>query len=468
MLHFTPILVKHAARLSSYYQHCPYRLCEYSVGTKLMWRQLYRYAFAEVCGCLIVQYQTEEGDCLFEMPVPLPGKGDVDAALDEIDAWCLQQGVLPVFAPVPVSERERLLNRYPYTRVENVRLWQDYLYHAEDLATFAGRRYAGQRNHINKFRKLYGDTARFVPLTGEDKPRVEAFWTAYQKDFHKETPLAKTELREAIRLTRRIGQRWMKAGGIEVDGQLIALTLAEVCGDTLVCHIEKALTEYEGIYPVMVQSFAAHFSEGLRLINREDDAADRGLRTSKLQYLPATMGEKLRISVSNELSALDEIPTFQSERLTYDAITDADTAALNRLCLDDSHNRWWGYDYRDDLHGELTDDYFLRVTQQDFAARLAVNFAIRHKEQFIGETVVYRFNARGEAELGCRILPEYAGNGYGAEAFRATAEWSLYSLGLRRLLARCYHENEASRKMLASCMRPNGEDAQFYYFEKQV
>ena len=468
MLEFSPIHLKDATRLYRYYKHCTYHLCEYSAGVKLMWRHLYHYEYAEACGCLIVCHQEKDGSYVFEVPVPLPKVGDVDAALDQIDEWCIAKGVMPVFFPVPVSERERLMNRYPYVNVENVRLWQDYLYHAEDLSTFAGRRYSGQRNHINKFRKLYGDGARFVPLSAEDKPRVEEFWEEYHVHFNKDTILAKKEVCYARRLTRKIGKRWVKAGAIELDGKFIAISLAEVCGDMLVCHIEKALPQYEGIYPVMVQSFAAHFSDGLRPINREDDAGDRGLRTSKLQYLPAAMGEKLRIAARNELFALDAIPSFRSARLTYSPIGEKDREAYNRLCMDDERNRWWGYDYRQDLVGELTEDYFLDVTRHDFAAKLAINFAIRLDGRFIGETVVYRFNARGEAELGCRILPEYAGMGYGTEAFRATAEWTLYSLGLRKLVAKCYHQNETSRKMLSSCMRPRGEDDTFYYFEKLV
>ena len=82
--------------------------------------------------------------------------------------------------------------------------------------------------------------------------------------------------------------------------------------------------------------------------------------------------------------------------------------------------------------------------------------------------MLYRFNARGEAELGCRILPEHSGHGYGTEAFARIADWTLYSLGLRRLLAKCYHENEASWRMLSACMRPSGEDEWFYYFSKTV
>ena len=180
----------------------------------------------------------------------------------------------------------------------------------------------------------------------------------------------------------------------------------------------------------MVQSFAAAHSGGLVWINREDDAGDKGLRTSKLQYLPAFLGAKISVQIRNELSGLDTIPVLKTERLILDGLREEDKNAYNRLCLDDARNRWWGYDYRDDLKGELTEDYFLDVAREDYQNKLAVNFAIRLDGAFIGEAVLYRFDYKGGAELGCRILPEYAGNGYGAEAYRRAAEWSLYTLGL--------------------------------------
>ncbi len=467
MLEFKPIQVKSAARLRKYYSKCTYRLCEYSVGVKLMWRHHWHPAYAESSGCLVVLNRSHHLGCIFDYPVPLPGKGDVDAALDEIDAWCMEHGVAPTFGVVPAEEREHLMERYPYTIADNDRLWQDYLYRAEDLMTFAGRRYSGQRNHINKFRKLYPN-AHFRPITPEDGQELEAFWDEFHQTFNKEEALAKKEACYARKLMRQVGKPWVKAGAIELDGKFIAISLGEICGDTLVCHIEKGLPQYEGVYPAMVQSFAACYGEGLRWINREDDAGDRGLRTSKLQYLPADMGAKVRLRVRNELAYVEEIPALHSERLTLDAMGEKDLAAYNRLCLDDERNRWWGYDYRKDLEGELTEGYFLEVARRDFANKLAVNFAVRLDGELIGEAVLYQFDYKGGAELGCRILPEYAGHGYGAEAFRRAAEWSLYELGLYRLKAKCYRENEASRKMLSSCMRPSGEDDTFYYFEKIV
>ena len=236
----------------------------------------------------------------------------------------------------------------------------------------------------------------------------------------------------------------------------------------MICHIEKALPGYEGVYPTMVQSFASYYGKDCLWINREDDSADKGLRTSKTQYLPSDMGRKYRVAVSTDLWNLDRVPALQSERLTMDAITRADIPAYNRLCLDDARNRWWGYDYRKDLKGELTENYFYRVAQKDFKRKLAVNFAIRLDGQFIGEAVLYNFDYKGAAELGCRILPEFAGHGYGAEAFRRLADWTLYELGLYRLVAKCYKENTPSYQMLSAVMRQTGEDDTFYHFEKLI
>lgn len=467
MLEFKPISEQYAPLLRRYYSQCTYRLCEYSLGVKLMWRDHWRPEFAESHGCLVILNHSAHYGIMFDFPIPLPDEGDVDAALDDVDAWCVEKGVPPSFGVVPEEERERLMKRYPYTTVDSDRLWQDYFYTAESLSTFAGRRYSGQRNHINKFRKLY-PAAVYRELTPADHYAVEDFWHEFHKVFNKEDAEAKMEVCYARRIMEQTGAEWAKTGCVEADGRIIAIALAEICGDTLVCHIEKALPQYEGVYPFLVQSFAAANSQGLAWINREDDAGDRGLRTSKLQYLPAFLGAKVRILARNELSALETVPVLKTERLTLDGLREEDKPLYNRLCLDDERNRWWGYDYRDDLEGEWTEDYFLDVAREDFRNKQAVNFAIRLDGKFIGEAVLYRFDYRGGAELGCRILPEYAGSGFGAEAFRRAAEWSLYSLGLYCLKAKCFHENEASRKMLEACMRRAGEDETFLHFEKKV
>ena len=273
MLQFTPISLEHETLLRKYYSQCTYGLCEYSLGVKLMWRDHWRPEFAESHGCLVILNHSAHYGAMFDFPIPLPGEVEMDAALDDIDAWCVENGVPPSFGVTPESERERLMKRYPYTTVDSDRAWQDYFYHAGDLSTFAGRRYSGQRNHINKFHKLYPD-AVYRDLTTDDREKVEDFWREFHLVFNKEDAEAKREVCYARKLMELVGHSWVKAGCVELDGKLLAISLAEACGDTLVCHIEKGLPQYEGVYPFMVQSFAAaHSVEISSLPGRKDPGA---------------------------------------------------------------------------------------------------------------------------------------------------------------------------------------------------
>ena len=158
MLTFTPVTQRDIARLRRYYKSCEYQLCEYSALVKLMWRSHLHPSWAEGAGCLIVR-NFIDGQYCFDYPVPGPN-GDEDAALTLIEDDCRERDIPLVLSVVPQDKAERLAARYPYFRFSSPRVWRDYIYAAEDLRDFAGRRYSGQRNHINKFRKLYPDAAR--------------------------------------------------------------------------------------------------------------------------------------------------------------------------------------------------------------------------------------------------------------------------------------------------------------------
>ena len=467
MLEFQSVTKRDAARLHRYYRNCRYGLCEYSVGTKLMWRKALRPSWTEAAGCLVVRNDIH-GRMEFDYPVPGP-EGDEEAALEAIEGYCLEKGVPVVISMVPECRASRLLARYPYVQISNIRTWRDYLYYREDLQFFTGRRYSGQRNHINKFRAGWPE-AVFRSLTAEDTGAIQQFWLDFEAEFPKgDNAKALNELALAKEMLKLVGKPWFRVGGMFHGDKLIGLSLTERCGDTLIIHVEKALYSYTGVYPAMVQAAADLFGEGCRWINREDDAGDRGLRASKLQYGPACLAPKYCFEAQNELFRYAHtIPELKTERLTLSAITEADLPAYNALVLDGDRNRWWGYDDVGGLGGPVTQTSFLDVARRDFEARQAVNFAVRLDGQLIGEAVLYRFDCRGGAELGCRIDAAHAGHGYGTEAFAAVADWGLYQLHLNRVVAKCYKENQASYKMLSSCMRKNGQDDTFFYFEKLV
>lgn len=461
------ITLKDASLLHSYYQTCEYGLCEYSVVTKLMWRDTLRPCYAQVAGCLVV-CNRYKGKVSFEYPVAKDG-GDIDQALDAIGRHCMERGIPLVFSLVPESKIPHLIARHPYLQIRDTRAWQDYIYHRDDLQFFAGRRYSGQRNHINKFRTNWPG-AEFQILTVKDMPLIEAFWADFEAEFPKrDDPMAMAELALSKKIFKSLGKPWVVAGAMVDNGKLIALSLAERCGETLIVHIEKALYSYTGVYPTLVQSFVDAFGRECAWVNREDDASQKGLRTSKLQYGPAKLAPKYHMIVETELQHhCTTIPTLTTNRLTLDALTKADIPAYNALVLNAQRNVYWGYDDVAGLGTTVEEDSFFNVAKRDFQAKMAVNFAIRLDGVFIGEVVLYQFDGCGRAELGCRVLPEFAGQGYGAEAFAAVADWGLFSLQLRCVVAKCFKENKGSYRMLSSCMRKKGEDETFYYFEKLV
>lgn len=87
---------------------------------------------------------------------------------------------------------------------------------------------------------------------------------------------------------------------IEVDGNIVAMSVGEVVNDTLYCHIEKANRDYHGAYQMIVREFASHILEkypDVKYINREEDVGDEGLRKSKLSYHPIDLLDKYCVLV---------------------------------------------------------------------------------------------------------------------------------------------------------------------------
>ena len=454
-------------RLAEYYRSCDFEICEYSLGIKLMWADLYEYCFSEACGCLIAR-DRYDGEIYFDYPVASEG-GDVEGALVAIEEYCLQTDTPLRFATLPKQLLGELCARYDCAEVLQGYLTRDYLYDIREISSFTGKKFAGQRNHIRRFYRNHPD-ATFRELTPNDKQALERFADRFDKTFQKNNEEAHTERAAAFEMLRHTGDGFFRAGCLLVEGEIVGVAMGEKCGDVLVEHIEKGLSsDYEGVYPALFQAFVQHFGSDCRLVNREDDAADRGLRTSKMQYQPCRLLAKYDLHAKNLLEELDGVPTLQTERLTLDAIGADDAEAYAALCRDDVRNRYWGYDYRVDANGEDVEDlWFCRIAWEDFDARRVLNFAVRLDGELIGEAVLYRFDCKGGAELGVRIGEAYAGNGYGREVFSAVADWALYRLGVVCLRAKCFRENLPSYKMLTSVMRQCDEDETMLYFEKKI
>jgi hypothetical protein len=218
----------------------------------------------------------------------------------------------------------------------------------------------------------------------------------------------------------------------------------------------------------MAQEFAAHFvTQDILYINREDDAGDRGLRKSKLQYNPIYLVDKYDLSPRRVIDRLTHAPVLHTERLVIKEMSDEDAPVLYQLEMDEERCKLWGYNWRDYRKKTPTPKQFLKGARDDFKNREEMPMGIYLNGAMIGEVVLHNFGYRNDCEVGMRLLPEYEGKGYAAEAVLAAMNYALYDLNMETILAKCHKRNEKSKKTLVSVgLRQYKEDETFFYFRK--
>lgn len=290
MLTFEPINANNILKTAEFFKYRVSRTSDYTIGALYMWRDFYQSHFAIYDDMLMFKVKFIDHTA-FTLPI---GGGSLKSAMDALKEYAKEQQIPLWFCTVPDEAAKILVSDFNGSMpCPPSRDWADYLYNAADLANMAGRRYSGQRNHINKFKKLYPNYS-YQRITNENMPRIIDFLMDYEKNHSKEASLAQEELSRTLELLPYLEQFKLPGGFIEVDGTIAAMSIGEIVNDTLYTHIEKANREYEGSYQMIVKEFSSDMltSFDIEYINREEDVGDLGLRTSKLSYHPVQLLDK--------------------------------------------------------------------------------------------------------------------------------------------------------------------------------
>jgi hypothetical protein len=289
MLSFKPINADNILETSKFFKYKISRTSDYTIGAMYMWRDFYNTQYTIYDDMILYKVKFLDRTS-FTFPV---GSGSLDKVMTALKSYCRKQDIPLWFCTVPEEAIPILVNQYNGTIPdEPSRDWADYLYLAEDLSNMAGRRYSGQRNHINRFKKLYPNYS-YEKITEDNMDRVIKFLQDYQVNFDKGSNLAKEELKRSIELLPYLNKFNLIGGFIQVDEIIVAMAVGEVINDTLYCHIEKAKRQYHGSYQMIVKEFSKNsVTEQVKYINREEDVGDMGLRTSKLSYHPHKLLDK--------------------------------------------------------------------------------------------------------------------------------------------------------------------------------
>lgn len=299
MLEFHPLRLEDLPKLQPYFgSGNTSRICDLTPGTIFIWRDMYRTEWAEYNGSLYFKVVYPGLGETFTLPI----KGDRTEHFYQIAGYCCRRNMPIAFYPVSTEDLADLHDVFPSSVAVAERDTFDYLYRAEDLKYFRGKKLSGQRNHVNKFLKTYGNWS-FHPITQEDIPLVKAFLDNYASRWEKSAVTFHEDIAKTHEILDNFAAYQLLGGMLLVDNNVVGFSLGEIMGDTLFTHIEKADRDYAGCYQMLVAQFAQQFATGdVAFINREDDTGDPGLRTSKLSYHPISLLEKYTVTVDKPCS----------------------------------------------------------------------------------------------------------------------------------------------------------------------
>ena len=462
MLKFKKLNEKNLKIVKRYIQKFPLKVCDFSLGVIYMWQNFFKYEFCEVENTLIlkIHYGNEE----WYLP---PVGENVENAVSELEKYVVENYKPLRFTCVDESVLAFYQNRYGNGATYDYdRKWSDYIYDINEISTFTGKKFSGQRNHINKFKKLYGGY-EYKIITKNDLLKLHALLTEYKKDHKKMGRVEKGEFENTVKLLNVFLKLGLFGAYIEYNGKPISFSIGEYVGDTLVIHVEKALREYQGVYPTTFNEFVNKFKkDGVHFINREDDSGDEGLRTSKLQYKPIKLSNKYYVEVKNPFN-VKKMPSIKYGGLYFNKITEEDKENYYRLYVNKSLNKYWGYDYTKHLPNATAND-FLNMVKSDYKNKFNVCLAVRESKNgaLIGEAVLHNFGYDNTVEIGVRLFKKYHGKGYGKKVFTTMSNYVKTTLN-KIPVAKAYKQNSSSiNAMLKTGFTVVKEDKKFYYFTK--
>ena len=273
----------------------PYQLCNFTFANMMIWGAAYSPAYCMIDGMLCILSQPEEGK-YFNFPL---GNGNEKQVIDKLMDYARKQNIPFVMINLTEEMKAKLETFYPnkfeFSLSED---YSDYLYNVEDLLHLQGKKYQPKRNHINKFKRLYPDYT-YNSMTVADLEQCSEMHKQWAKDHceHENETLENETCatKKALSLLDRLD---FKGGVLRVNGNVAAFTLGQaINSNTFDICIEKAMSEYEGAYPMINQLFLENQLSSYTFVNREEDLGEEGLRKAKLSYYPVKMISKYTASL---------------------------------------------------------------------------------------------------------------------------------------------------------------------------
>ncbi|WP_303835725.1 DUF2156 domain-containing protein [Ruminococcus flavefaciens] len=294
MLEFRDIAITDKERITSALDISQFMGCEYSFANNMAWRRLGDSQIAFYKDFYICcSFRSEDGIPRFFLPSGDGSYKDVIAAMKEY-AYSLGKPLRVAGITEPSLKMLNKLFPDEFTVDIDEGDW-DYIYNSADLIELSGRKYHSKRNHLSRFKEL---GAEFSLMTEKDFDECIIFSAMEYNSRAEEHDHSFIAEQYAINTYfNYFHELGLMGGVIRIGGKVAAFTIGDrLNNDTFCVHIEKADTQYNGIYAGINNSFAKAAAYGYKYINREEDLGLEGLRKSKQSYHPAFLLKKYTVT----------------------------------------------------------------------------------------------------------------------------------------------------------------------------
>ena len=218
--------------------------------------------------------------------------GDIRIALEQIRRDAATRGNTLRFCLLTAEQKNTLEALYPGEFAFSTdRGDADYLYTRDQLAELPGPPFHSKRNHIAQFVRQHPDW-QLAPLAEHNTRDALSVAHGWLRGLPEASPALQHEARAIEKALQHRESLQLFGGVLYVAGKAVAMSIGSFISPGVAdIHYEKCLPDWKKAYPLINREMAAHL-QGCRLINREEDLNQEGLRKAKLSYHPAILLEK--------------------------------------------------------------------------------------------------------------------------------------------------------------------------------
>lgn len=288
---FNKLTLEDIPVIKPFFMNYSNRTCDCTIGGAMMWRDYFNTHYAINNNTLVFRVNYINNITAFIFPI---GE-DINSTLDMLDEYCRKENKELIFCSVTDNQLAKIKERYNILNITEERNWFDYIYDSSSIVNLSGRKYSAQRNQINKFIRAYPNYA-FYSIDDNNIGRVKEFFNNFSNAHTKNSSTFIEEERKVYEVLDNYGLYGLFGGILEAGSEIVGISIGEIIKDMLYVHIEKANTNYVGVYQMLTNMFAKTFAgENIKYINREEDVGDLGLRKSKMSYHPIELLKKYTV-----------------------------------------------------------------------------------------------------------------------------------------------------------------------------